>query len=154
MLLQKLNAYDGATIPTDEKIAERRLMDKTQKTLEEIVDQQNLKGVLTFFSQAPSLVKMDKSNITTQDLTQFFNNFDELQPSLDLLELAISSVEKGSITLSEQEKSNLLTCQPLVEFLNKERIDLRGLATEQVGLQKGPTATSATKIQLDEPQQH
>lgn len=156
MLMQKLYGIEGATAALNQQIAENKSTEKIQLTLAKVVEHHHLVGVLEFFSKVPSYVHTDNGTMTIEDLKQFLYNFDELQPSLILLKQAIAEVKAGNIILSEHDKNELLTCQPLVEFLRSEQIDLRVLTPvllkDTSTTAAATTTTTTTKTEPDERQ--
>ena len=152
--MELLFGNQGAAIALHKQIAENQSLEDVQNTLSTLVNNHDVGGILTFFNQVSSSIQTANANITTEDMRQFFCNFDDLKPALLLLKQAISEVKTGVINLSKQDKSQLLFRPALREFLHEQGIELPELVREKGQLQPDPTPTFISEIARGESQNH
>ena len=99
-----------------------------QSKLSMIAETHNLTDVATFFTQLAWHTHVKYPDLTTAELSEFFNNLEDTKPAFMLLKQAIHAIQANTLELSQTDRAILLNCQPLIELLHTQDIHLEALS--------------------------
>ena len=144
--MRLLYGKEGLANALHKQIENQHKIDGLQHTLSAIVDQHDERALLTLFLRLAS----SNPKITTADLNQYFGTVDDPKNAIKLLHQSVADFKAGELQLTLQEKTELLACSPLVNFLHEKGIELQPtLALEPVA--SPDAAPSATNMEQEEP---
>lgn len=114
---------EGAASVIREHFGAQRKMDHVHQLITSMIEQHDALGILSFFHQLSST----SPSITHQELKTFCLTFDHPKPIFDLVHQALLQIQEGKIKLSTEMKNELLHCQPLVDFMRENHVNLHRL---------------------------
>jgi hypothetical protein len=149
--MQLLFGEKGADVALHQQIADYQSINAIQRRLSAIVVQNDTMGALTFLNEISTHIQTADSTIATEDIKQFFSNFEELTQITALLKRAISQVKTGALILQQEDKNNLMASQSLMEFLGEQGIDLHALTLQKGEEKSNDRPTPTLKSDPEEP---